>query len=309
MLKTRILTACGLLAGLLAALFLLPQEGWMVFCALIGAGGAWEWGGLAGWRVHTRSVYAVVIGAICLVLAILTSASNESGLFGELVRLAFSAEQSERAMERVWLYGTLYTLAVLFWLMVVPFWLKFKWRLQAWSAPLTGFIVLVPPALAFVQLRAISPLALLALAALVWVADTAAYFAGRAFGRKKLAPNISPGKTWAGAVGAVLGVMIYCSVLLRAIAVSPVIECELTGPVPIEVGILLLQPIFIAIAVFSIVGDLFESLLKRLAGVKDSGRLLPGHGGILDRIDSLTATMPVFGMLMVLVAAVLLTVQ
>jgi phosphatidate cytidylyltransferase len=116
----------------------------------------------------------------------------------------------------------------------------------------------------------------------VWVADIAAYFSGRAFGRHKLAPSISPGKTWEGVLGAVLGVTGYGTVILLFF---PLIDHWPLG-VPATLAIILLY------TAVSIIGDLFESLLKRQAGIKDSSHLLPGHGGILDRIDSLTSALP-----------------
>jgi phosphatidate cytidylyltransferase len=120
--------------------------------------------------------------------------------------------------------------------------------------------------------------------AVVWVADIAAYFSGRAFGRHKLAPTISPGKTWEGAIGASIGVMAFGTVVAVSLNVPP------------PAGWLGFIGLMVAYTAVSIIGDLFESLLKRQAGLKDSGTLLPGHGGILDRIDSLTSTLPIAGL-------------
>jgi phosphatidate cytidylyltransferase len=122
--------------------------------------------------------------------------------------------------------------------------------------------------------------------AIVWIADTAAYFTGRRLGRHKLAPRISPGKTWEGAAGAVVAVVAY-ALLLVPLARRAGFAAEVDATA-IVVWILLA----IALVALSIVGDLHESLLKRRAGVKDSGTLLPGHGGVLDRIDALLASMP-----------------
>jgi phosphatidate cytidylyltransferase len=131
------------------------------------------------------------------------------------------------------------------------------------------------------MMRAISPLFTLAVVAVIWVADISAYFVGRAFGRHKLAPQISPGKTWEGAVGAGVGVLIYGFAVLR-----------LSGYDPTMGAAVLLGALLIGTTALSVVGDLFESLAKRQIGVKDSGSILPGHGGLLDRLDSLTATLP-----------------
>ena len=150
-----------------------------------------------------------------------------------------------------------------------------------------GVLLLFSTWLAIVQLRSLGPLTLLAFFALAWVADIAAYFAGRRFGRHKLAPSISPGKTREGAIGAVLGVVMY-GVLLR-----PGSPFE---TIPLWQWVLLL----VGLTAISIIGDLYESLLKRQAGIKDSSQILPGHGGVLDRIDSLTSTMPVIAFLTIL---------
>jgi phosphatidate cytidylyltransferase len=124
---------------------------------------------------------------------------------------------------------------------------------------------------------------------LVWAADIAAYFAGRRFGKNKLAPSISPGKTWEGVIGALLGVAVYV-LLVWAIAGSP-------GKLPLIVLLLVASWCWVGLAV---IGDLFESAIKRQAGVKDSGALLPGHGGLLDRIDALTSTLPMAALVLVL---------
>ncbi|MDR2452686.1 MAG: phosphatidate cytidylyltransferase [Candidatus Accumulibacter sp.] len=261
MLKTRIITAIFLLAGLLGALFFLPDREWIAFCALIGALAAWEWGGLAGWGKKGRIAYGVVLGGGCCVPWVVAARASQGSLFDPLALLML--------------------LAVAFWLLIVPLCLRYKWPLRDWSAALTGIVVLLPPTLSMGM--GPRPLPLLAWCAIAWVADIAAYFSGRAFGGKKLAPNISPGKTWAGAVGALIGVSLYCNI---------VVFCFWDRPPPAPQWMFLLQLVFIGLAVVSIMGDLFESLLKRQAGLKDSSRILPGHGGILDRIDSLTSTLP-----------------
>jgi phosphatidate cytidylyltransferase len=178
----------------------------------------------------------------------------------------------------------MFVAAALFWLVLAPAWM---WRgigPQA-ARPLAGagFAVLVPAGLAMLVLPAAD---LLLVLVLVWIADTAAYFVGRAWGRRKLAPSISPGKSWEGAAGGVSCAAAYAIIggyFIEAVA----------------------RPSFVALAVLlamlSIIGDLFESAAKRQAGVKDSGMLLPGHGGILDRVDSATASLPVAALLWPLV--------
>lgn len=185
-----------------------------------------------------------------------------------------------------------YLIAAMFWCLIIPFWLRTRWALGSGVAGLlTGLVVLFPTWLALVQLRIPGPGVLLALFAVVWMADIAAYFSGKAFGKNKLAPNISPGKTWEGAIGAVIGVIIYGVVMRIPTGFSPI-------PLPIWVVAL------IVVTAVSIIGDLYESMLKRQAGIKDSSNVLPGHGGVLDRIDSLTSTMPIIALLWLLTQSV-----
>ena len=156
---------------------------------------------------------------------------------------------------------------------------------------LSGAMLLIPTALAMMHLRTIGPWVLLGTMAVVWVADIAAYFSGRAFGRHKLAPSISPGKTWEGALGGALGVLLFGFGILVAFGAR-----QPGGAFVIALALL-------AWTAISVIGDLFESLLKRQAGLKDSGSILPGHGGILDRIDSLTSTLPIVALASVWLAA------
>jgi phosphatidate cytidylyltransferase len=169
-----------------------------------------------------------------------------------------------------------FLLGAAFWLLIAPLWL---WRGVSAGhkriLALAGVVVLLPAGLAMATLPAQQVLAVLVL---TWIADTAAYFAGMRWGRHKLAPSISPGKTWEGAAGGLAGVLLYAGIMaamVEAIAWAPFLGAAAL------------------LAALSIVGDLFESAAKRQASVKDSGALLPGHGGILDRIDSATSTLPI----------------
>ncbi|HUW38618.1 MAG TPA: phosphatidate cytidylyltransferase [Rhodocyclaceae bacterium] len=266
MLKTRVITALCLAAGLLAALFLLPPAASSTLFAAVIALGAWEWAGLLRASGRARRRYALLTLAPCLSLY----------LFGMPAAVT----------------GGLWFLALGFWLLLVPLWFSRRWALKAdLNGFLLGWLLLVPSWAAMVTLQRRSPLLLLAAMSLVWVADIAAYFAGRAWGRRKLAPTISPGKTWEGAAGALVAVIIYG--LLLGIATG-----RLNKPRQFAVAAAALA---LATAV-SIVGDLFESLAKRQAGVKDSSALLPGHGGVLDRIDSLTSTLPLVALAAVCLA-------
>lgn len=263
MLRTRVITAIVLLLVFLSAMRLAPL-GWAAAAAAVAGLAAWEWGGLMGLAAGRRTVGGALLFALCLGLAAAFPAavSGEPGSAGSLGR---------------WIYPS----SVAFWLIVAPLWLRQKWSL---SNPLVGaavgIVVLLPTWLALAQLRALGAAGLVGVMAIVWVADIAAYFSGRAFGRHKLAPSISPGKTWEGAAGAVVAVVAY------GFAAKAVLAPGLGVPAPLLIVAL------VALTAVSIVGDLFESLLKRQAGLKDSSNLLPGHGGILDRIDSLTSTLP-----------------
>ncbi|HNH25091.1 MAG TPA: phosphatidate cytidylyltransferase, partial [Accumulibacter sp.] len=182
-----------------------------------------------------------------------------------------------------WLLGRwFYWPAALFWGLCVPLWLWRRWRLPGRLAGvLIGLMLLLPAWLALIQLRQAGPYALLAIMMIVWLADTGAYFAGRRWGRHKLAPNISPGKTWEGAIGGAVAVIVYGFGL------------SLLYPEMLGMSSWRLLLVLVVITVVSVMGDLLESLLKRQAGLKDSSNILPGHGGVLDRIDSLTSTLPI----------------
>lgn len=268
MLRTRVLTALALVAALLAAMFLLPPAGWLVFAAIICGGAAWEWGGFGRFPAGQRIVFALLMGAACFVVGAM------AGLTSEL-----DGPPSGLMM--------LYAVGAAFWLLVAPLWLVRKWRFGgALATVVVGLVVLLPAALALAHLRLVDPWLLLAAMAAIWVSDIAAYFTGRAFGRRKLAPSISPGKTWEGAGGAVVGVIVFGLVVL--FAGLPALRAA--GSIALFIVLLT------GFTIVGILGDLFESLLKRQAGLKDSGALLPGHGGILDRIDSLTSTLPLVGL-------------
>ena len=267
MLKTRVITAVVLLCAFLTALFYLPPLGWLLFATLVAAVAAWEWGALMGLAGASRVVLGVGLVVICLGCAVLDPAAL--GLDNGFA-------------EAGWRLGRwFYVPAAAFWLLVVPLWLKRRWPLpkSALGAAI-GVLLILPTWLALVQLRQVGPLALIAIMAVVWLADIAAYFFGRALGRHKLAPAISPGKTGEGAAGGALAVVVYGLVL------APRLPAVLAGNFP------LLLLVLVVLTAISVTGDLFESLLKRQAGIKDSSNILPGHGGVLDRIDSLTSTLP-----------------
>ncbi|WP_036167907.1 phosphatidate cytidylyltransferase [Massilia sp. 9096] len=143
---------------------------------------------------------------------------------------------------------------------------------------------------AIVDLFSHSPLYLLSVMAIVWVADIGAYFAGKAFGKRKLAPSISPGKSWEGAIGGGVAVLVLAS--LSVAFGGPMFADTFAAHVQRAWGWVPMLAVLVVIAAFSVIGDLFESQLKRRAGMKDSSNLLPGHGGVLDRIDALIPVLP-----------------
>jgi phosphatidate cytidylyltransferase len=249
MLKTRVITALLLVAGFLAVLFLLPPRAAGLVFALVAALAGWEWAGLMQASAKGRVIFGVLVFGLCLLF---WTSPNEG-------------------------FPLLWGLAALFWLAFAPIWMKWQW--SAACATL-GLVILLPTWAALVALHGRSPLLLLAVMALVWVADIAAYFTGRAFGKHKLAPTISPGKTWEGVVGAAIGVLLY------GMVVAPLLP-ELRN-----IDRVVLAACLLLLTALSVIGDLFESMAKRQAGMKDSSQLLPGHGGILDRIDSQTSTLP-----------------
>lgn len=255
MLKNRIITAVLLGGVFLGALFVLSDLWWAVFLLLFIVVGAWEWGGLSGFSRSGRSVFT---GSIALAGLLLLPGMSEMELL------------------RHWSAVLLMPVAAAFWVMLAPIWLMRRWHIRhPAAAVLVGMLLLLPAWMALVDLRHIGPEVVLVVMLTVSLADSAAYFSGKRFGKRKLAPEISPGKTWEGLGGAMVAVLLFSSVL-----------CVWLGwSLWFVVG-------FLALTILSVMGDLFESLVKRQAGQKDSGCLLPGHGGVLDRIDGLTSTLP-----------------
>jgi phosphatidate cytidylyltransferase len=245
-----VVTAAVLIAALLGALFLLPRPALSLLVAVLLLLAGLEWARLCRLQRAGAWVYAVTVTLVFL------------------------------ALDFAGLQQALFVTAAVFWILVAPAWM---WRgvrpdQTTWIGA-AGFAVLVPAGLAMLALRSLEVLLVLVL---VWIADSAAYFVGRAWGRRKLAPTISPGKSWEGAIGGLIGAVLYaiiCGYFIQGIAWPPFLAAAAL------------------LAMVSIVGDLFESAVKRQAGVKDSGTLLPGHGGILDRIDSATATLPLAALL------------
>lgn len=260
MLKQRVITAIILLVLFLLALFFLPDAGWAALVIVMVLQGASEWSRLAKFSGNKANLFWWL--TLAMMLGLVWFDAN------------YTLEQ--QALPHVLVYG----LSAVLWLAIVPTWLMVGWKVeQPLLMALVGWIVLIPTGLAMMDLRVGHPMWLLGMMGLVWMADISAYFTGRKFGKNKLAPSISPGKTWEGVAGAMFGVAVYVLVAWSfggySYAILPVL--------------LVASWCWVGLAVF---GDLFESAIKRQAGVKDSGALLPGHGGLLDRIDALTSTLP-----------------
>jgi phosphatidate cytidylyltransferase len=256
MLKTRIITAVVLAIGFLLALFNTSGLSWSLITLGATLIGIWEWAKL----IHLKKQATVIYLIVALSLAMLIQFKPVSFMVIDVDKIVLG----------------ILALSVLFWLIFAPLWLITKKHIQQ-KLPLAvlGLILLLSTWIALKGLHSINPLLLLGALVVVWLADCAAYFAGKAFGRHKLAPSISPGKTWEGVAGGLLAVTIYGLLLCYYLHFS--------GWLVIALWL---------IAALSIIGDLYESLLKRQAGVKDSSHLLPGHGGVLDRIDGLIPTLP-----------------
>ncbi|WP_156293148.1 phosphatidate cytidylyltransferase [Serratia oryzae] len=281
MLKYRLITAVILIPLVIAALFLLPPFGFALVTLAVCMLAAWEWGQLAGFATRSQRIWLALLCGLLLVLMMLSVPA--------------------------------YHHSVHQWQVDVPLWLSLAWWLGAlllvlfypgsaalWrnSRPLRlvfGLLTIIPFFWGMVALRQFGyeqnhftgAWWLLYVMLLVWGADSGAYMFGKLFGKHKLAPKVSPGKTWEGLIGGLVTSAVISWLFGRY------------APLNIVPATLLICSVIAALA--SVLGDLTESMFKREAGIKDSGHLIPGHGGILDRIDSLTAAVPVFACLMLLV--------
>ena len=274
MLKQRIVTALLLLAVLLPALLHPRIEPFGALSLLLIAAAGWEWSRLNGCRALTSVLLGVGLGVALL-------------LFWWAGGLAHGWRALWLALAPIWVLLALAMLA-----RGVAGW-------AAWPAPLRvcgGLLLIACSWLALVQARQIGLEFLLSVLTLVWMADIAAYFGGKTFGRRKLAPTVSPGKTWEGAISGALGVLLLASAWLFADAQgwggqgSLYARLWSFGPLFAVIGLAFLTSM-------SVMGDLVESLVKRSAGAKDSSQLLPGHGGVLDRVDALLPVLPLSMML------------
>ncbi|PIE42812.1 MAG: phosphatidate cytidylyltransferase [Gammaproteobacteria bacterium] len=271
MLKQRIITALILAPVVLGGVFLLEPHYFSWFIALIIGLAGWEWANLSHFTGQAqRCSYA----ALVLLLIFVTSFVPVSAIL---------------------------VAAAIWWVIAFLLVTQYPEKTECWTPPivrlLIGVLVLLPAWHALVFIRSSSVIVaenlsslwvILYIMFLVWGADIGAYFAGRAFGNKKLAPSVSPGKSWAGVYGGLLVIVFLALAAAGSIGLNP-------GQT------LLLVIISLITGIVSVLGDLLESMIKRYRGVKDSSQLLPGHGGVMDRVDSLTAALPVFCFCLILI--------
>ncbi|MEG3134903.1 phosphatidate cytidylyltransferase [Rouxiella sp. T17] len=281
MLKYRIITALILIPIVIAALFLLPPVGFAVVTIVVCMLAAWEWGQFAGFKARTQRVWLAIICGFILTAMMLSLPAYQQSV--HLVQISGS------------LWASLAWWIVAFLLVIAYPGSAALWRSSRTLKLLFGLLTIVPFFWGMLALRLYGYAEnhyngawwLLYVMLLVWGADSGAYLFGKLFGKHKLAPKVSPGKTWEGLIGGLLTSALISWLFGRY------------APLNVVPATLLICSIVAALA--SVLGDLTESMFKREAGIKDSGNLIPGHGGIMDRIDSLTAAVPVFACLMLLV--------
>lgn len=277
MLLQRVLTGIVLAPLMLAGIFWLPDQWFRLFIGIIIMLGAWEWSQLSGYNKQSSRLYtAIAMGLLLLVLHLMVPVDS---LLWMLMIIA----------SLLWWAFALFS--------VLRYPANADWLTSRRLRLVAGVPVLVPLWLGLVMLKG-QPMQLLGLTwlmLLVWGADIGAYFAGRMFGNRKLAPNVSPGKTWAGVYGGMATSMLI-SIVIALLGL-------LNGGLPLLQWVYLLT-LSAGVVAISVLGDLMESLLKRNRGIKDSSSLLPGHGGVLDRIDSLCAATPLFVLLWVVMVGV-----
>ena len=257
---SRTITAAILIVFLCIGIFFLPQWLWAVGLIAPVAVAALEYARLFGWSLRRARAFTFILSAVCAVSVLSLN--------------TFSVSFDALAMFFCWM-------AVLFWMFFVPVIIRYKQKSNKFLInALMGGVLIVPLWFSLVEMQRF-PQILIGVLIGVWLVDIAGYFFGKKFGKNKLLPKVSPGKTYEGLIGGLIAVAIYV-LILRIFYWSSV-------PFPDWALFILLPLGFVSLGV---IGDLFESFLKRCSGVKDSGALLPGHGGLLDRIDSMTSIFP-----------------
>lgn len=269
MLKQRVITAVLLLALLIPVLWAPVPQPFLVFVAVaIGLAG-WEWARLNG--ADTRIAIGFGLSALALLALCLGFAAKPSAWVWF-------------AVLGTWALGGAWALCV-----ALPGWKKLPAAIR-WAI---GLLILVPAGMALIAWKALGVNALLSVMCLVWAADVTAYFGGRRFGKRKLASAISPGKSWEGVWSGQVGVLLLALLWVQFIDTQSWVDGpSLYARLVQGLGWPLAALVLLVLSTLSVVGDLFESLVKRAAGTKDSSNLLPGHGGVLDRIDALLPVLP-----------------
>lgn len=281
MLKSRLITAFVLIPVVIAALFLLPLAGFAITLVIISMLAAWEWGQLAGFTGGSQRVWLALLCGLLLTFMLFTLPAYQHGV------------HLSQISATLWLALGWWVIALLM-VLSYPTSASF-WRRSRALRLVFGLLTIVPFFWGMLALRQfhydterfVGAWWLLYVMLLVWGADSGAYLFGKLFGKHKLAPKVSPGKTWEGFVGGLV-----TSALIAWLF-------SLFSPLSVALSTLLICSVVATLA--SSLGDLTESMFKREAQIKDSGNLIPGHGGLLDRIDSLTAAVPVFACLLLLV--------
>jgi len=270
MLRTRVLTALALMALLVPAL--LAASAWpfqLLTLAMIGAA-AWEWGRLNGARQGLSLVFAATLVLAC-------GAAWRAGWTRATPAVVWWVAAA------LWVVGAALALRA-----GPPAWPKLP-QLLRWTV---GLVVLWSSWLAIAAARERGLNFIISIFCIVWMADIAAYFGGRAWGRRKLAPSISPGKSWEGVWSGLAAVLLLAMAWLAWQHSTPEAGPSIHSELWLHFGPAIGAVVLLALTGMSVVGDLMESLVKRAAGAKDSSRLLPGHGGVLDRVDALLPTFP-----------------
>lgn len=258
MLKTRIITAVILMAVFIPALFKLSESYWALVMLIVTLLALREWAQMMSFSITQNNVYLLISLTIGLYVIGRMQHNNLHHFFYQSL--------------------SIFLVAACFWMFIVPIWFTKQFKLHGLiPKALIGWLLMLPLWLAMVCAKIVDPKLVLVLLATIWIADSAAYFAGKNFGKHKLAPSISPGKTLEGVAGALVavslfGVILYFSLGIKNLALFP--------------GLWL-------VTILGVAGDLFESMMKRQMNLKDSGSLLPGHGGILDRIDGIIPSLPI----------------
>ena len=250
MLISRILSAFVMLLVFLSSMFLFSGRYFSFMIYIPSLLALFEWSKLLYFRSHEKKIFLII----------------------SLILIYFIDQHLDADNSRLILL-----IASVFWLCIAPLFLLFKINLKNFFlSALIGWVLVMPLIISLNYLIQLSPWVVLLVLTSIWLADSGAYFFGKQFGKKKLAPTISPGKTWEGFLGALFVVSSFS------------IAMTYFGFVNSYMAIFF----FNLILVLSVEGDLFESYIKRMAKVKDSGDLIPGHGGVLDRIDSLCSSLP-----------------